>query len=688
MSPKRRRSRAAVPWPVAGALVALALAAAAGLPALFPFLGRLESHLVDLRLATLTPAAEERDDVVLVAVTEGTLAQPDLAYRSPVDRGQLALWVEALVRAEPRALVLDMFFDQRTEEEKDERLRAVLAGASVPMVVAWGEQETSVEEPRRWLDRLARLVARQPPATGSAGGLTEQQAAFQEAFLPDNVIRAHADLVTDGAGVVRWVPAAKTTGDGGPLPSLAAAAATAAGAAPPPGELEIAYRGNYRQHPTYGFRVYEAHMVPFLPADWFAGRVVIVGAGLPWTDRHRTPFSAAGGAAATLPGALVHSHALAQILDGRSAPRAGLPLALAATLVLVVAGLGIAAIDRSWPLKTVLVALVAAGFLVGGFALYQRAGLMLPLVTPIVGLATAYGLTAAYTSRRNLAQKREIRRAFGHYLAPEVVSQLEEEPERLELGGEERELTYVFTDIAGFTSLSEKLAREGRPDTLVELLNEYLDGMCAIILEHRGTIDKFIGDATVSVFNAPEPQTDHAELAVRCALGLDRFAQGFSERQQEAGLEFGITRIGVHTGRAVIGNFGGRKRFDYTAIGDTVNTAARLEGANKYFGTRVAVSGDTVARCTGIEFRPVGEPVLKGRSEQLTVYEPLAEGALEPDAVAGYLAAYERLQRGDADALGAFRDLAARYPDDRLIAMHLERLERGESGPRIVLKGK
>ncbi len=687
MSRKRRRSRSAVPWPVAAALAALALAAAAGLPALFPFLGRLESQLEDLRLATLSQPASERDDVVLVAVTESTLAQPELRYRSPVDRARLGLWVDALARAEPRVLVLDMFFDQRTEDAKDELLRAVLAATTVPVVVAWGEQETTAPEPRRWLDRLARLLTRRPQQAG--GGLTEQQASFQQSYLPDNVIRARADLLTDGAGVVRWLPAPRPSGDGGePLPALAAAAAAAAGATPPAGELEIAYRGNYSQHPTYGFRVYEAQTVPFLPADWFAGRVVLLGAGLPWTDRHRTPFSAAGGAAATMAGALVHAHALAQLLDGRQAPRTGLPLALAVTLLLAVIGLGVAAIDLSWPLKTALVAVVAAGFWLAGFALYQRAGLMLPLVTPTVGLAAAYGLTAAYTSRRNLAQKREIRRAFGHYLAPEVVRQLEEEPERLELGGEERELTYVFTDIAGFTSLSEKLAREGRPETLVRLLNEYLDGMCAIILEHRGTIDKFIGDATVSVFNAPEPQTDHAELAVRCALALDRFADRFSAEQQAAGLEFGITRIGVHTGRAVIGNFGGKERFDYTAIGDTVNTAARLEGANKYFGTRIAVSGDTVAGCSGVQFRPVGEPVLKGRSEQLTVYEPLAEGALEREALAAYLAAYERLERGAADSLELFRDLAARYPNDRLIGMHLERLERGESGTRIVLKGK
>jgi class 3 adenylate cyclase len=258
------------------------------------------------------------------------------------------------------------------------------------------------------------------------------------------------------------------------------------------------------------------------------------------------------------------------------------------------------------------------------------------------------------------------------------------DPGRLNLDGERRELTFVFTDIAGFTTLSEKLEAA----QLVSLVNEYLDGMSEIVLAHEGTIDKFIGDAVVAFFGAPGDAADHAGQAVAAALDLDRFAHAFSSEKQAQGIPFGLTRIGVHTGVAMVGNFGGRQRFDYTAMGDTVNTAARLESVNKQLGTRVAVSGATAAMCPDIVFRPVGTLVLKGKSEGIEVFQPIDQAEVGSEAATAYLAAFELLRAEDPAALEAFARLAEGAPDDGLATFHLERLKRGERGIVAVLDEK
>ena len=162
--------------------------------------------------------------------------------------------------------------------------------------------------------------------------------------------------------------------------------------------------------------------------------------------------------------------------------------------------------------------------------------------------------------------------------------------------------------------------------------------MVEIALGYEATIERFVGDATMIFFGAPVPQPDHAERALHCARDWDRFSQKFREKQRAKGIELGVTRIGVHSGPAVVGNIGGKRRFAYTAHGDTVNVAARLETANKQFGTRVCVSKDTSDRCPDVQVRPVGNVVLKGRSEPvevLTISEDLS-----PHAQSEYVEAF------------------------------------------------
>jgi adenylate cyclase len=245
-------------------------------------------------------------------------------------------------------------------------------------------------------------------------------------------------------------------------------------------------------------------------------------------------------------------------------------------------------------------------------------------------------------------------------------------------------MTYLFTDIQNFTTMSEKL--ESR--ALAQLLNAYLDGMTEIIMRHEGMVDKFIGDAVFAIFNAPIDLPDHGQKAVRCMLALDKFAEEFRRQQQALGIPLGVTRIGVHTGNAVIGNFGSHARFTYTAQGDAVNTAARIEGINKYFGTRLCVSGATRALCADIAFRPVASVVLKGKTEALELWEPLHDGALSPEFLEAYRTAYDRLRQNQADAAALFAALLASRPDDPCSLLHVERLRQGQTGIEMVMTEK
>lgn len=285
----------------------------------------------------------------------------------------------------------------------------------------------------------------------------------------------------------------------------------------------------------------------------------------------------------------------------------------------------------------------------------------------------------------DITREKRVRSAFGQYLAPAVIEELLANPDKLRLGGEKRELTAMFTDIEGFTTLTEGVD----PERLVSLLHEYFDMACGIVLRHGGTIDKIVGDALHVIFNAPVQVEDHAARAVNCALELSRCSGELTRTQRERGLALGRTRIGINTGACVVGNFGGSTRFDYTAHGDAINTAARLEGANKHLGTGICISESTVAQCgAALRFRPVGRLLLKGKKETIAVFEPVAGDQLESTAFQAYLEAYAALAERRPDAAGRFQDLAARFPDDPLIRLHTRRLAEGADSVDVVLDAK
>jgi adenylate cyclase len=341
------------------------------------------------------------------------------------------------------------------------------------------------------------------------------------------------------------------------------------------------------------------------------------------------------------PGVEIHATMLDNLLSGdflRPLPWA----AAAALTLLLAAAAGLAASLASGAGRSALAYALflplAPALSLGAYAL----GWWLPLVA--AELATVVSL--AGSSLVNYAtegrQKRYIKNAFQQYLSPAVIEQLIAHPERLKLGGERRELSIYFSDLQGFTTLSEMLT----PEELTALLNEYLSAMTDIIQEEGGTIDKYEGDAIIAFWNAPLEQSDHALRAVRAALrcqaSLAALRPGFRER---VGRDL-FMRIGLNSGPAVVGNMGSRTRFDYTMLGDAVNLAARLEGVNKQFRTYTMVSLATVQKLGGaFPVRELARVAVVGRKEPVTVYEPFFP---EPFAAA------RPLLEGFAEGLQAF----------------------------------
>jgi len=283
---------------------------------------------------------------------------------------------------------------------------------------------------------------------------------------------------------------------------------------------------------------------------------------------------------------------------------------------------------------------------------------------------------------RESAEKAKL--DLARYFSPNLVKQLLESPDSLSLDGERRELTFIFTDLADFTPLVESLA----PSLVVPLLNEYLNEMTSIVFRWGGTVDKVVGDAVHAIFGAPLEQADHAAMAIDCAMELDDFAESFRAQKNAQGIPLGATRIGVHSGLAMVGNFGGDHYFDYTAHGDTINTAARLEGANKYLGTRICVSEDVVRRIPGFTGRPIGTVLLPGKTEQLKLFEPLPKERMESAAIRAYQKAFAKLETGDSSATQAFAAVVGEHDNDPLATYHLKRILAGESGVNITLMEK
>jgi class 3 adenylate cyclase len=282
-------------------------------------------------------------------------------------------------------------------------------------------------------------------------------------------------------------------------------------------------------------------------------------------------------------------------------------------------------------------------------------------------------------ARRRQADAERAHASLSRYFSPELAKRLAAVDGDDGMQVHWRDIAVIFTDITGFTSLVET----ADSNLLTDLLNEYIGGLTDVVFAYEGTVAKVIGDAIQVLFNAPGDQIDYPTRAIACAQALDRWAETFRERWKQRGVDFGVTRIGVHAGPALVGNFGGGRYFDYTAYGDTVNTAARLEAANKTLGTRICVSDSIACKAQEFRGRPIGDLVLRGRSEALRAHEPLSAAESYGLAATQYATAFNKLEANDTDVVPAFAALVGLNAADPLANFHLKRLLNGAKGVRM-----
>jgi len=329
---------------------------------------------------------------------------------------------------------------------------------------------------------------------------------------------------------------------------------------------------------------------------------------------------------------------------------------------------------------------VLAGYWLGAISGFETGTPMLPLLSPSITFVTTIFLIEFILGKEDRERRKFVQSAFSRYLAPSIVKELIEDPNALTIQSKKRELSFIFTDIAGFTTLSEKL-----PVTeLSKILNLYLEGMCSVIQKHNGIVDKFIGDSVMCFFNAPIDQPDHADKAIECALELDKFSEEFRKSLIVQNIDLGATRIGVHSGEAVVGNFGSKNRMDFTALGDTVNAASRTEGVNKYFGTRICVTQSTLDYITmhKHKFRIIGHVVLKGKVQPVDLFEPVTEEFALSEQFSLYKNAFDLLDQSNELALEKFEFIKTKYGEDSLVNFHIKRLKDGFKNALIVMEDK
>ena len=398
----------------------------------------------------------------------------------------------------------------------------------------------------------------------------------------------------------------------------------------------------------------------------FGGGIVVVGStALGYYDHYPTPFIDQA------PGAEFHLNAIDNALHGdamRSSSRA-------ATLLLVVLAFALA-----YFLQTVPAAL-SAGAAGGAFfawvvyavAMFRR-GFIVEFVPPALAFAASYLALTVHRVRAEGAEKAAIKNLFGQFVSPEVVRQLADDPAKVKLGGEKRDLTVFFLDIAHFTNISEKMD----PEALIQFLNKYLSALSSIILERHGTIDKYIGDCIMAFWNAPIENKNHRADAVIAALECQKII-GELNRTTPGLPEVPAVRIGINSGTATVGLTGSQKKLQYTVIGDEVNLASRLEGANKFFGSKIILTENTFDGCKDrVACRLLGQVLVVGKDTPIRIYEPLSAAAELSEEWRKSLPVWEKaiesfLAGKWADASSGFDEFAKLMPRDAAVEFYAGR---------------
>ena len=570
----------------------------------------LEARTQDWRFLFRGPQGRASDDIVLVLVEDDA----DLDYRSPIPRRHLAAVMDRL--SEARLVGLDILLEEPSfDAQGDTLLRDALARHG--SVVAVSYIEDGVEHEPHPFFRQAML---------DIGYATFGTATDVEIVRRGTIARALGDERAMSLGGVLYAykvgadpEAIRARSVGDLVEGRDVESSLVIDFSNPPNAVSREQGSSSMS----GFVVCPSHLVAagVYPRQFFSNKIVMVGSGMSDApDRFRTPFFAAAYGYEKMLGVEVHAHFLQMLVGGTFLETwdEEWSLLLSVCLAMLVSG---AMLCSDVVKSAVLVVVLVLVLWVGAFLLFSRAGLVLPLMFPSEAMVASYVLATAYYGLTEGRQRRQTRQLFEKYLSPEVIEEFLEDPSHWELGGKSMDITVMFADLEGFTPMSEMLS----PEELVKLMNTHLNEMTAIILEEGGTIDKYEGDLVMALFGAPMPLEGHAERACQAALRMQERLGELREEWQAQGLPALRMRIGLHSAQAVVGNMGSDFRFNYTAMGDTVNLASRLEGANKDFGTYTMVSAATRERVESdkMRFRDLGTTTVKGKSEVISVFELL-----------------------------------------------------------------
>lgn len=622
-----------------------------------PLFGDAERALYDLRMfRTADIAAEQDPRIVLVTYDDDTLRQ--LEKRSPLDRGMLARALALIDGMNARAIGIDILIDQPQRE--DAELIRTFRAMRTPTFLGYASSALNAAQIGYEQDQFLQAFLRE-----LNGSRVRPASIRMETDQNDNVVR-------------RW-PAARAG-----LPLFLANAMTAAH----PGFRSYTRSIDFRlprnaDDPVFvNLPIQFIAEFPEMARAMIEGRHVLIGGNIFDVDDYETPMTRFTGT--WMKGIEVHAHMLAQQLDGRMPAAIPLWALWAGVIAAVAAGAFSSLLEmRGWKLALVLAVQIA---MVAAIPFWLQSAEVDTIDLPAFGWAVGWLLAfvGVGTAARAIGseQRRFAQSALGKYLPRDIATEILREPELLALRGEKKQIYALFTDLEGFTKLSHAIT----PEQLSALLNRYLDLMSDIVLRHGGTIDKFVGDAVVAFWGAPIARPDDAE---RAALAATAMYQAGEEFRRSGGPEIpplGCTRVGLHRGEAVVGNFGGEGRIQYTALGDGMNTAARLESANKHMKTTALVSS-AAKEPSGLDiFRPMGRVVLSGRATPIEVWEPVPDMAPELRASLNQL--WRRFEAGEEDALHALEAVAATHKDDAALQFFVYRIREVGPGGSFVLGSK
>ena len=627
-----------------------------------PLTSEAERAFYDLRAYYAADLVEQDNRIVLVAYTDQTLI--NARKRSPLDRGMLARTLRNLDGMGAKAIGIDILFDQPQDE--DAELVATLKAMKTPVAVAYANVATNeddvVYEQQQYLDAFQAEIAgsRAKPASirlDNTFGATRVWPTIIPGLPP---LLGRVMLADAGVSTARFEGY----------------------------EGAIDYRRpRFVDAPLFAslqidlFADPDPEVLPLL-AEQIRGKYVLIGGDIVDYDRVETTFTSINGELP--PGLAVHAETIAQMLDGRML--APIPQwVLWAMAVLVVLSAALTAL-LEWPVRRVapfVVALFAA--FIGIPVLLQLRDVDtygLPAVGWLVGWIIAFAAVTAAARAAGSAQRNFATGALGKYIPRDIAQAIIDKPELLALGGEKRAIFVLFSDLEGFTAMSHAIA----PEMVAKLLNRYLDMLSRVVLEHGGVIDKFVGDAVVAFWGAPISRPDDGERAARAGYAVWQAGEAF--RREVAAMDaslppIGRTRVGLHHGEAVIGNFGGANRIQYTALGDAMNTAARLEAANKQLGSSVIASRE-FAEASGLDWwRAMGRVRLRGRAQAVDVFEPAPDFPADDRAALEQAAAHAAVHPAEAIALA--QAVAGRHPQDSALECFVQRLRQIDEEGTYVL---